>query len=309
MNRTLKALSVGATAILFLMLLMGALVTNTGSADGCGASWPLCKGTFMPQWDYEAIIEFSHRAVSGLGGLLVLIIAAWVWRAFQEQRALRAVSLGALALVVLQGALGAMAVIWPQPKAVLALHFGISLLCFAAVLLTAVLLFRLDRPRAQRSLPPLDPRLAFWIWWVSGFSYGVIYLGAYVRHVRASAACQGWPLCNGQLIPTLYGAVGANFIHRVGAALLALLVVRLFFMTRRLAADRPDLRTGANLALLFIVLQVATGALMPLGFLNLLTQMIHTAVITCYWGAISFLCLQALPERRLHLQTDAPTGT
>jgi len=128
MNRGLKALSIVTTFVMFLVLLAGALVTNTGSADGCGASWPLCKGTFMPEWDYEAIIEASHRGISSLAGLLALVLAVWTWRAAARRPLIRWLGLGTLLMVCLQGALGAMAVIWPQPKAVLALHFGISLL-------------------------------------------------------------------------------------------------------------------------------------------------------------------------------------
>ncbi|HYG56832.1 MAG TPA: COX15/CtaA family protein [Symbiobacteriaceae bacterium] len=288
MNRGLKALGALSTGLMFIVLQMGALVTNTGSADGCGASWPLCKGTFMPDWDYEAIIEFSHRAVSGLGGLSVLILAVWAWRALPQRPLVRWLAVGALGFTVFQGLLGAAAVVWPQPKAVLALHFGISLICFSLVLLTTSLLMS---PPVGSAVSPLVTR---WVWTVILFAYGVIYLGAYVRHMRASAACLGWPLCNGQLIPSLYGPVGANFAHRVGAALLVLLVVRLFFLVRRMAGDRTELRRAGGLALLFILLQVAEGALMPLGYLNLLTQMAHTALITLFWGALSYLGLGVL---------------
>ena len=33
-----------ATVGMFLVLLMGATVTSTGSGEGCGRSWPLCNG-------------------------------------------------------------------------------------------------------------------------------------------------------------------------------------------------------------------------------------------------------------------------
>lgn len=289
MNRALKLLAALSTLLMFIVLQMGALVTNTGSADGCGAHWPLCKGTFMPDWDYEAIIEFSHRAVSGLGGLLVLILAVWVWFALPQRKVVRWLAVGSLFTVVLQGALGAMAVIWPQPKAVLALHFGISLLCFSGVLLVTSLVSREDGPGQ-----PVPPTLARWAWTVAVFGYGVVYLGALVRHTKASMACLGWPLCNGQVIPPLYGLTGVAFIHRVAAALLTVMVIRTALMVRRLAPDRADLRRAADLSVLFILLQVAEGALMPLGYYNLLTQMVHTGIITLLWGALSYLCLHVL---------------
>lgn len=293
MNRGLRLLAVAATIVTYIILQMGALVTNTGSGDGCGASWPLCKGTFMPDWDYPAVIEFSHRAVSGVGGLLILILAVSLWRRFPHRPLLRWLGMGALGTVIFQGLLGAAAVLWPQPKAILALHFGISLICFSAVVLVTVLLYRKEQPAP---MAPVSPFFVRWVWWVTLFAYGVVYLGAFVRHNKASLACQGWPLCNGQLIPPLYGLVGANFLHRVGAALLVLLVVRLFLMARVYAKARPDLMRGASLALLLIGAQVAGGAVMAMGTFNLLTQMLHSATISLFWGALSFLCLQVLDQ-------------
>jgi heme a synthase len=289
MNRALRGLAALTTVVMFVVLLMGALVTNTGSGDGCGAHWPLCHGTFMPDWDYEAMIEFSHRAVSGVAGMLVLALAVWVWLALPKRPQVRWLAVGSLFLVCLQGALGAMAVIWPQPKAVLALHFGISLLCFSGTLLVWSLLGQEERP--ARTVPP---QLTRWVWTVAAFAYAVVYLGALVRHLKASLACLGWPLCNGQLIPTLYGLTGVHFIHRLAAALLTVMVIRTAFVVRRLAPDRRDLRVAADVAVGLVLAQVASGALMPLGYYNLLTQETHTGIVTLFWGALSYLCFHVL---------------
>lgn len=287
MNRSQRLLAAWTTGIMFLMLLMGAWVTNTGSGMGCGAHWPLCKGTFMPDWDYEAIVEFSHRAVSGLGGLMTLVLAGWTWRTHKERPLVRWLATGALGVVLLQGLLGAAAVLWPQPKAVLALHFGISLVCFSLVLLTWTLLVQGERAPAA-----VEPVFGRWVWTVAVYGYGVVYLGAYVRHLKASAACMGWPLCNGQVVPPLYGLTGVSFIHRVAAALLVVMVVRLGLMARRWAADRRDLQLAANVSLVLVVAQVFSGAFFGLGYINLLTQMTHTALITLFFGALSYLLLQ-----------------
>lgn len=278
---------------MYLVLQMGALVTNTGSADGCGASWPLCKGTWMPDWDYEAIIEFSHRAVSGLAGLATLVLAVWVWRASRSPL-LRGLSAAGAGLVSFQGALGAMAVIWPQPKAVLALHFGISLLCFSAVLLVAVLLSR--QPEAERwPAAPVAPLVRRWVWQMALFVYAVVYLGAYVRHLRAGLACLGWPLCNGQLVPSLNGLTGVNFAHRVGAALVVVMALRLTLLAQRYLRDRPDLQQAAGLALMLVLMQAASGAVIALGYFNVITQMGHTLIIALFWGTLSYLCLEVTP--------------
>lgn len=288
------------TGVMFLVVLMGAWVTTTASGDGCGAHWPLCKGTFMPDWDYPAIVEFSHRAVAGLAGLMSVTLLLWIIIALPGQTLLRRLAAGTFFFVSVQGALGAAAVLWPQPKLVLALHFGISLMCFALALLVTVELYR-DPAQPKADAPPAFRSL---VWGAAIYAYLVIYLGAYVRHLGAAMACTGWPLCNGQLWPSLYGPVGANFAHRLGAALAVVVVLRLWWLTRG-TAGRSDLRRGANLALVLILAQVVSGALFPLGFYNLLTQMLHTGLIAAFWGVLSYLCFQVLPRRQEALPASA----
>lgn len=311
--KALRAVSLTNTVVMLLAVLWGAWVTSSDSGDGCGASWPLCKGTFMPDWDYAAIVEFGHRVVSALAGLLSVVVLVWILRALPAAGRLKRLAFGTFFFVVLQGALGAAAVLWPQPDLVMALHFGFSLLCFTFALLATVELARLDGtarlPAASAggggAETPAAQGIRTQVWGLAVYTYLVMYLGAYVRHLGASLACTGWPLCNGELIPTLYGPVGANFAHRLGAALAVVLVLRLWWTARR-AADRADLRRGAAWALALMLAQVASGALFPLGYLNLLTQLLHTSLIAGFWGVLSYLCYVTLPaERRAAALADA----
>ncbi|MDQ2683679.1 MAG: heme A synthase, partial [Chloroflexota bacterium] len=48
MVRRLRILAIIGTVGMCLVLLMGATVTDTGSGEGCGRSWPLCHGNFLP---------------------------------------------------------------------------------------------------------------------------------------------------------------------------------------------------------------------------------------------------------------------
>ena len=59
-----------------LSILAGAFVRATGSGDGCGATWPTCKGKIIPMLsDTSEIIEFSHRSVSGV----LLIVTMYIF--------------------------------------------------------------------------------------------------------------------------------------------------------------------------------------------------------------------------------------
>src|ERR1700730_13243688 len=161
MPRALRWLSVATTSGMFLVLVMGAAVTNTGSAEGCGRSWPLCNGQFVPEFTVATAIEYSHRAVTGVEGVLVVALTAAMlrlWRADREVVVLAVLMLGTL---LLQAGLGAGAVLAPQSPLMLATHFGVSLVAFASTFLSAAVVFeRTGRtPVVQRTAPPAMKRL------------------------------------------------------------------------------------------------------------------------------------------------------
>src|SRR5256885_468757 len=102
----LRGLAATAAAGMFVVLVMGATVTNTGSAEGCGRSWPLCNGQFVPEFTVATAIEYSHRAVTGVEGVLVvgLTVAMLTLGRDREVWLVGGVMLGTL---VLQACLGA----------------------------------------------------------------------------------------------------------------------------------------------------------------------------------------------------------
>jgi heme A synthase len=66
-----------------LVVLWGAFVRATGSGAGCGDRWPLCNGVVAPRAPrIETIIEFTHRATSGLAFIGVAALCIWAFRLF-----------------------------------------------------------------------------------------------------------------------------------------------------------------------------------------------------------------------------------
>lgn len=153
MMKLLKWLSVLATIGMLLVLLGGALVTKTGSEDGCGDSWPLCEGQLIPsESHFEMIIELSHRLVSGGVGIIVVALAILAWKQFGTIREVKFLSITSVFVLLLQALIGAAAVMWGQSDFVLAAHFGISLISFAAVFLLMLLIFEIDKKWDTKTL-------------------------------------------------------------------------------------------------------------------------------------------------------------
>ncbi|HLY17821.1 MAG TPA: COX15/CtaA family protein [Bryobacteraceae bacterium] len=73
----------GVLAYNMLVVLWGAFVRATGSGAGCGNRWPLCDGMATPRAPrIETIIEFTHRATSGLAIVGVAGLCLWAFRLF-----------------------------------------------------------------------------------------------------------------------------------------------------------------------------------------------------------------------------------
>src|SRR5687767_9674774 len=75
LEKWVKRLSFIAMIGMFIVLMMGSTVTNTGSGEGCGRSWPLCQGEFIPEYAIETAIEFSHRIVTAIEGVLIFAVS------------------------------------------------------------------------------------------------------------------------------------------------------------------------------------------------------------------------------------------
>lgn len=302
-----------STVIMFAVVLMGALVTKTDSGLGCGREWPLCNGKFVPEYTVSTLIEYSHRAVSGLITILLLVTAVLVWLVDKRRDAKWFVG-GAIFFTMLQAVLGAMAVVWPQSPVILASHFGLSLLAFACTLLLALLYTRRgqaaiaaedgDEPAAR---PPALFRAAVWV--LTLYTLGVIYLGAFVRHMKSTGGCMGWPLCNGELVPELSGATGIVFTHRIAALLLLVGLIALFVLVKQHYPSGHRVYDASLASLILVVLQIVSGAFVTwtvgVSGWGLLAALIHTVLVCGLFGTLSYLCVTTLrlqPERLYHNQ-------
>lgn len=292
--RLLKWFAVLTSIGMLLILLGGALVTKTESGMGCGRSWPLCNGELVPSdITVELIIELAHRVVSGAVGFMVLILSIWTWKSIGHIRETKFLSLLSFFFLLLQGLIGAAAVIWGQSDFVLALHFGISLISFAAVFLLTLLIFEVDK-KFEADKVMIDSKMKKHIYGVTLYSYLVIYTGALVRHTNASLTCLDWPLCsndNFSLPTNLYQWVQMG--HRAAAAIIFLWIGYCLYLAIKNYKSQKVIYWGWLAAFILVSLQVITGMLIIFTRLNLFVALAHAFFISCLFGVLSYLILLA----------------
>jgi heme a synthase len=289
MKKIFQVYSILTTLGMLLVLLMGAVVTKTDSGEGCGNSWPLCYGEFLPtQPKLETIIEVSHRYVSAWLGILVIVLAIWAWRRYPQKKEIKILALSAVFFIVLQGLLGAAAVVWSQSSAVLASHFGFSLVSFASVLLIAILSFE---DKDQPFIANVTKKFKWNIYGLFTYLYLVVYTGALVRHTGSSMGCPDFPLCGSSTAPVFGSQAGIQSLHRLAALLLFIWILYSWYHVRKHYHKQVFLNRSFQFVLFFVILQGASGAMIIFSNLNLFVALSHGLIISILFGVISFISL------------------
>ncbi|WP_269921381.1 COX15/CtaA family protein [Psychrobacillus psychrodurans] len=291
-HKNLKLLAVASTVGMLLILLGGALVTKTDSGMGCGRHWPGCNGQLIPDViTAEVLIEFSHRLVTGGVGILIVALAVWAWKALGHVRETKFLSAMAVFFLVAQALIGAAQVKWGQGDFILALHFGISLISFASVLLLTLLVFEIDR-KFDTDKIRIGKTLKFHTIGVTLYSYIVVYTGALVRHTESSLICNDWPLCNNDqfaLPSNLYEWVQMG--HRAAAGLIFIWILIIAIHVMRNYKDQRAIYWGWVISLILVSCQVITGMLVVLTKLNLYIALLHSLFISLLFGLLCYMIL------------------
>ncbi|WP_228548337.1 COX15/CtaA family protein [Sporosarcina obsidiansis] len=291
-NRFLKWFGVASTIGMLAILLGGALVTKTDSGMGCGRHWPGCNGQLIPdEITAEVLIEFSHRLVTGGVGIFIVILAVWSWKALGHIRETKFLASMAVFFLVLQALIGAAQVLWGQGDFILALHFGISLISFAAVFLLTLLIFEVDQ-KFDADKVRIGASLRFHTIAVTVYSYFVIYTGALVRHTNSSLVCSDWPLCRNNefsLPSTMYEWVQMG--HRLAAAFILIWVGFIAIKAIKQYRDQRVIYWGWITAFLLVLAQATTGMIVVLTRLNLYVALLHSLFITLLFGLLTYLVL------------------
>jgi cytochrome c oxidase assembly protein subunit 15 len=193
-------------ATLFLIF-AGGMVTSTGSGLAV-PDWPLSYGMLFPPMVGGVFYEHGHRLIAASVGFLTVISAFSIY--FIESRSwVRKLGFFALLLVIFQGLLGGLTVLFLLPKPVSILHAVTGQTFFCTTLFIA---YALSRERAERvaternvSYTLSKPALI-----LTAFVYLQLILGALMRHTHSGLAIYDFPRMAGEWIPSFNAAMLAK---------------------------------------------------------------------------------------------------
>lgn len=212
--------------------MLGGLVRSMNAGLSC-PDWPLCFGRVIPDYHPQVYFEFIHRVLAGSVSVLVVGLHLCIFRDAKVARSIKGVALFSLLVLLAQIVLGGLTVLELLKAGIVTLHLATGTAFFASMLWVYFSL----RPESRhgKSVP-----LAFAVWStiVPLVLFGQILLGGWVASNYAGLACQEFPRCYGQWIPTLSGAIGIHVIHRLGAYFTATIIL-LNFAIVWMMRDRP----------------------------------------------------------------------
>ena len=134
----------------FALTIAGGFVTQTGSGLGC-PDWPLCHGQLIPDLrDPTTAIEWTHRTVAAIVGVLVLLTAVFAWRDRRDEQRIVYPATMALVLVLVQAILGGATVLSELNPSLVVAHLAFASAFFAMAVATALLVFVLPATTAGR---------------------------------------------------------------------------------------------------------------------------------------------------------------
>ncbi len=156
--RGLHAFAVFTACFTAFLLIAGALVT--GNDAGLSVpDWPLSYGKLMPPMVGGIFYEHGHRMVATATGILTVILAVWI-HLVEKRRWMRLLGWSALGLVIVQGLLGGLTVIFMLPWRVSTAHACLAQLFFCTTVSIALFTSRLWRAMPEHELTPETRRLA-----------------------------------------------------------------------------------------------------------------------------------------------------
>jgi heme A synthase len=283
-----RRLAVVTALFAYLQIALGGLVRVSGSGLGC-PDWPLCNGRPYPPANVHSVIEYSHRAVGSVTGVLIIATVVAAWIVFRKRRPLVAwLATASLIGVVGEGILGGIVVAKELAPWLVVVHLGLAMIILGFLVATAVAAMP---PSA--GVPNLNFRRLAVI--AAAATYVMMLTGSTVVASSADESCNSWPLCGGGFALDFSGVNAYTMLHRGTVLVVGLLLLHV--LSKALMRWRGVKGMGpiAGAAIGALVLQIAVGAGSAVGG-GAIFDGLHVAIASLVWSGVLATALLTLPR-------------
>ena len=290
-----QKLAAATLAMTFALVTIGVVVRSTGSGLGC-PDWPFCYGQLIPPLDDpKAWIEWIHRTVAALIGLMVLGVAGLAFLDHRHRRSILWPSLGAVLLVGFQAWLGRETVRLGNSGESVTAHLA------AAMSVLGLLAFILVRSFYPARIGGRGGSQRFTILAAFGTlaTFALLLFGSNVTATDGALVFPDWPLMGGSAFPPLTDVTSAQVLHRWVAVVVGVIVLGIAHVGWRLQPRNRVIRTLSLVAAVLFPVQALVGGLQVLTQLAPWTQTLHLALGAVIWEALVAMTVVSYYEARV----------
>lgn len=222
----MRLITLTSVISIFVLIVLGGIVRTTGSGGAC-LDWPMCIGAWTPPESLAAKISYSHRLLTFLVGVILLINVIVAWRRYHFTRRGLPYYLSMILLLIQVGIGRTLSIPGDVSNWISSAHFGFSLF------ILALMTFAMVRTFLGKQTKQLDFRINYQtpfskLSLISLVTLAILLVsGVVVTGSGARSACLSWPICDGLLKPTSL-LDWVNMIHRLSVIVVGIFVARLF---------------------------------------------------------------------------------
>ena len=286
-----RKLLIAGAVFSVLLIAMGGVLCVTQSIRNC-PDWPGCFGTFIPPAQPGPILEYTHRALAAISGLLILSAAITGLVRAPRFRWITIPPIVAVVLLVEVSYFGAQVVLRGLAPGWAAVDVGSALLVVALMIASAVV------ASARKINPQLPDRLSFkgffarLVLITTAVVYIVLVSGILVASKSSITACLGWPIYNLQLFQSDGHGVGNALRWILSlAAIVGLIAVPLVGWRNRL--ERPTLFKHAAWLGAVTILEALVQVLLLIFGHPVSLLIVYTITAAIFWALLVSLLVRA----------------
>jgi heme A synthase len=277
----------GVLAYNLLVILWGAYVRATGSGAGCGSHWPLCNGVVIPlQPQIETIIEFTHRLMSGLSLILVVIMFIWAFRSYRKRHPVRLGATFSLIFIFTEALVGAGLVLfqWVAHDASLGRAVSIVIHLLNTFMLLAALTLTAWWASGGKPIRVQGSSMSAWL-------LGIGLLGTLLMGASGALAALGDTLFPAESLlsgiqqdfsPTAHFLIRLRLLHPTIAIIVAIFLIIAVGVINLRSSDW-SVRRFARLLTVCVAVQMGAGFLNVLLLAPVWMQVIHLLLADLVW--------------------------
>ena len=292
-DRLFLALLAAALIGALVQITMGSTVRVTGSGDGC-PDWPTCFGSWIPPFEYHALMEYAHRTIGVIVGVTIIAAVMRAWVRHRRETSVVTSSTAGLVAVSITGGIGGAVVLSELDPALRTLHL---LLAESVLLLMAHALVASIYLRSPGGRDAASRRLVKIVMIGSAMTLIALLSGSYAVWRGAGAVCPSWPLCGGAIIPQ-YEIVWIHVAHRVIALLSvfpAMAAAHMAMKSKNGEGSSDQMLRILGIAVsAIIVIQILLGAANPWTGFEIWARVSHLTFASLQWVGMCLIALLVL---------------